>query len=132
MNDKHVRLITADSVAQARLLFTTMTDKQQADKAQLFFDSSVLEKYRSLDGYRIIRTDTTGRLSKQGSWSVDFGISGDDDAFLHIAAQAWVYRIPKDEQTHWLSHMLTLPMSENYLRGLIRAGCIDDGDIRTW
>lgn len=109
-----------------------MTSKQKPDVAQLFFDANVLDAYRGRDGFRIIRTDTSGRLSKQGGWSVDFGISGEDDRYIHIPAQAWVHRIPVEEQTHWLQYSLTLPLSENFVRGVIRPGCIDDGPIRNW
>lgn len=107
-----------------------MKERQQADKAQLFFAASVLNKYRETEGYRIIRTDTAGRVSKQGVWSVDYGISGDTDQFIHVSAESWVYKIPKGEQEHWLAHLLTLPMSAHYIKGLVRPGCYDDGPIR--
>lgn len=116
----------------AKALFHSMTQKQRPELAQLFFSSSVLNKYRLEDGYRIIRTDTSGRLSKQGGMSVDFGITGETDEYIHIPAHAWVYKVPQAEQEHWLNHLLSLPMSENYLRGMVRPGCIDDGPIRNW
>lgn len=102
----------------AKLLFGAMTQKKQPELAQLFFRSEVLNRYRETEGYRIIRTDTSGRVSKPGGFSVDFGISGDGDAYIHIPAQAWVYKIPQNEQEHWLNHLVSLPMSENFLRGL--------------
>ena len=49
---------------------------------QLHFEIGVLERYRGQTGYTLIRTDTVGRLSKAREWSLDFGISPDEDA-LH-------------------------------------------------
>lgn len=113
-------------------LLTSIKEKEQAGKAQLFFAVSVLDKYRKAEGFRVIRTDTTGRVSKPGTFSVDFGISGDSEQLIHISVETWVYKIPKSELDHWLSHMQTFPVSDNYLRALIRPGCMDDGPIRNW
>ncbi|WP_156900155.1 hypothetical protein [Alicyclobacillus contaminans] len=116
----------------AKQLYNEVADGRSADKAQLFFTASVLNKYRESGSYKIIRTDTSGRLSHPGVWSVDFGISGEDDTLVHIPVTALVHKIPETEREHWLSHMITLPVSENFLKGLIRPGCLDDGDIRAW
>lgn len=129
LNDKLTSAVHGS--ASARQLLKSMADKQQANKAQLFFDAAVLNKYRESEKVRLIRTDTTGRVSQQGSWSVDFGISGDDH-IIHVSAEAFVLKVPKAEQEHWLDHIITLPVSDNYLKGLIRPGCIDDGPIRNW
>ncbi|KRW92027.1 hypothetical protein SD51_05960 [Alicyclobacillus tengchongensis] len=131
MSDKHT-LYRADTQPPAKRLLEAMTSKQKPDIAQLFFNASVLDTYRERDGFRIIRTDTSGRLSKPGGWSVDFGISGEGDRYIHIPAHAWVHRIPVEEQAHWLEYALTLPLSDNFVRGVVRPGCIDDGPIRNW
>jgi hypothetical protein len=102
------------------------------EKTQLFFDAAVLQRYRDTEGYKIIRTDTSGRVSKPNHWSIDFGISGEDDSLIHFAVEGILHRIPEAEHAHWLSHMVTLPVSRNYLKGALRPGCIDDGMIRNW
>lgn len=119
-------------VTIAKQLYEQVSKGEKTDKVQLFFEAQVLAKYREDMHYKLIRTDSSGRISKPGSWSVDFGISGDADAFIHIPVEALVHRIPEAEKTHWLTHMVTLPVSANFVKGLIRPGCLDDGDIRTW
>lgn len=116
----------------ARRFFSDMAGKGTPEKIQLFFKADVLDTYREKSGFKIIRTDTSGRISKPGGWSLDFGISGEDDSIVHIAAEGFIHRLPETERDHWLDHMITLPVSENYLKGLIRPGCLDDGDIREW
>ncbi|HEX7056446.1 MAG TPA: hypothetical protein VF260_04515 [Bacilli bacterium] len=119
-------------VAIAKQLFAEVFQGEKINKIQLFFLSDVLKRYRENDGYKIIRTDTSGRLSKIGGWSLDFGISGENDSFIHAAAETVVGRIPKSEHDHWLSYLVSLPVSANYIKGLVRPGCLDDGPIRTW
>lgn len=116
----------------AKLLFTDVVQGEKVNKLQLFFLSESLNKYRERQDFRIIRTDTSGRLSKKGGWSVDFGISGSDDLIIHTSAESFIHRIPKGEQEHWLCFLISLPMSNNYIKGLVRPGCLDDGPIRTW
>lgn len=100
-------------------------------KLQLFFDAGVLEKYNGTDTFKIIRTDTSGRVSKKGIWAVDFGISA-EDSLIHITVESFVHQIPEAEQEHWMAYMVTLPASKNFLKGVVRPGCIDDGSIRDW
>ncbi|WP_074949526.1 hypothetical protein [Alicyclobacillus macrosporangiidus] len=116
----------------AAQLYAQVASGEKPEKAQVFFDAAVLNKYREAGGYRIIRTNTSGRISKPGGWSLDFGISGEGDSILHIPVESLVHRIPEAEKSHWLAHLITLPVSANFLKGLIRPGCLDDGDIRTW
>lgn len=118
--------------AMVKYLFTDVFQGEQISKLQVFFLSGVLDKYRNNDGYKIIRTDTTGRLNKVGGWSLDFGISGKDDCFIHTAVENLVHRVSKTEHEHWLSFLVSLPVSENYLKCLLRPGCWEDGPIRKW
>ena len=119
-------------VTIAKTLFTDIFQGEKINKIQLFFSPDLLNKYRENDNFVIIRTDTSGRISKKGSWSLDFGISGKDDLLIHTAVESFVQRIPKTEHEHWLTHLVSLPVSANYIKGLIRPGCLDDGAIRKW
>ncbi|HET7615574.1 MAG TPA: hypothetical protein VFK27_01360 [Bacillales bacterium] len=116
----------------ARQLFTEIAKKDLPGKLQLFFEANVLDRYKKIAGVKIIRTDTSGRISKQGVWSLDFGISGEDDSFIHLAGEAFIHRLPEREREHWIEHMVTLPVSQNFIKGLVRPGCLDDGPIRDW
>lgn len=118
-------------IISAKQLYDAVANGK-TEKAQLFFAASVLNHYRETDGFKIIRTDSTGRVSKPSAWSIDFGISGENDSLIHFTIEGLIHRIPEAERAHWLSHMVTLPVSQNYLKGVIRPGCIDDGMIRTW
>jgi hypothetical protein len=104
----------------------------KSERVQLFFDSSVLNQYREIDGFKIIRTDSSGRVSRTGSWNVDFGISGEEDSLIHISVESFLHRIPESERDHWVEFMVTLPVSRNFLKGIVRPGCLDDGMIRNW
>lgn len=119
-------------VTIAQQLYSQVAEGSKVEKVQLFFASSVLDKYRAQGDFKIIRTDSSGRISRPGSWNVDFGISGDNDSLIHIPIEALVHKIPEEEHEHWLAHMVTLPVSANFLKGLIRPGCLDDGNIRVW
>ncbi len=125
-------LVHVEDVPIAKQLYDKIANSKQADKAQLFFFAEVLNKYCDLADYKLIRTDTSGRISKRGSWSLDFGISGENDSIIHIPVEGFVHRIPETERSHWLGQMALLPVSVNFLKGLIRPGCIDDGPIRDW
>jgi hypothetical protein len=118
-------------VPAAKQLITQIKSKNKLEKLQLFFDTDVLEKYRNTDAFKIIRTDTSGRVSKKGVWSLDFGIST-EDKLIHITVESLIHNIPEGEQDHWIDHMVTLPVSTNFLKGVVRPGCIDDGSIRNW
>ena len=121
-----------DSSPYQRQLYTNIFTGKATEKVQLFFASSVLHKYRDKEDYRLIRTNSSGRISRQGSWNVDFGISGDTEEYIHLPMESVVHRLPESERDHWLDHMVTLPVSKMFIRGLIRPGCLDDGDIRSW
>jgi hypothetical protein len=121
-----------EDTAILKQLYTEVARGEKLEKVQLFFSADVLDKYRGSSDYKLIRTDTSGRLSRPGGWSVDFGISGDGDSIVHIPVESLVHRIPEAEKEHWLAHMISLPVSANFVKGLIRPGCLDDGNIRPW
>lgn len=121
-----------EDITIAKQLFTDVFRGEKTNKVQLFFLAEVLHKYMENDGYKIIRTDTSGRISKIGGWSLDFGISGEGDCFIHTAIESFTQRIPESEHAHWLNSLISLPISANYVKGLIRPGCLDDGPIRKW
>ena len=99
--------------------------------AQLWFDQHVLDKYRGLSGYRVIRTDSAGRV-RSPAWSVDFGIAG-GDTLIHLPAKDVAERLPEAERDHWRDHVQALPLSRNFLMMRIGGGaCIDDGEVRNW
>jgi hypothetical protein len=99
--------------------------------AQVWFRSAVLERYRHLPGYKIVRTNTVGRL-RGPQWTADFGIAGDGDSLIHLSAEA-ASAIPEAEREHWAQHATGLPVSASYLTmQLTRGACIDDGDVRPW
>jgi hypothetical protein len=99
--------------------------------AQVWFQADVLDKYRGASAYKIIRTDTVGRL-RGPEWTLDFGIAG-GDSLLHLSAKDASERIPAAERDHWAHHAVALPASANFLTmQLTRGACIDDGDVRRW
>jgi hypothetical protein len=100
--------------------------------AQVWFRAAVLDRYRSLAGYRVIRTDTVGRV-RGAQWMVDFGIAGEGDGLIHLSAGELAGSLPEAERAHWAQHLETLPTSANYLlMQATRGACIDDGDVRAW
>ena len=102
-----------------------------ASSLQLFFEVAVLEKYRGVSGVSIVRTDTVGRVRKQGGWSVDFGIAPEED-MIHVPA-ASLFNLPEAEREHWASHAVTLPASRMFLSMRLTPGsCFDDGELRQW
>ena len=100
--------------------------------AQIWFDQRVLDRYRAQAGFRVIRTNTAGRLRSPAGWALDFGIA-DDDRLIHASAADLVQRLPAPERQHWINHLITPPVSRNFLTMRLGAGsCIDDGDVRDW
>jgi len=97
----------------------------------LHFAAAVLDRYREGAGFSVIRTDTVGRVRKQGGWSLDFGIAPQEDA-IHVQA-AGLLRLPESEREHWAAHAITLPASRMFLAMRLTPGsCFDDGEVRTW
>lgn len=98
----------------------------------VWFEARLLDRYRSQPGYRVIRSNSVGRLRSPTGWSIDFGIA-DNDRLLHLSVADLTQRLPPDEQAHWLAHLTAFPVSANFITMRLSAGaCIDDGDIRDW
>jgi hypothetical protein len=100
---------------------------------QLAFDAAVLDRYRGDAAYQVIRTDSAGRVRKQGGWSLDFGIA-DDDRIVHASWRALVDQLPAGEREHWAAHAtVAAALSDNFVRmQLSPMSCFDDGDVRAW
>ncbi|HLF08016.1 MAG TPA: hypothetical protein VI789_01520 [Dehalococcoidia bacterium] len=97
----------------------------------LHFAAAVLDRYREGAGFSVIRTDTVGRVRKQGGWSLDFGIAPQEDA-IHVQATGLLL-LPESEREHWAAHAITLPASRMFLAMRLTPGsCFDDGEVRTW
>lgn len=107
---------------------------QQQDPAlvQLIFDASVIDKYQGAPGFALIRTDTVGRIKRQGAWALDVGIAGNGGT-VH-ACFGDLLGLPESERDHWAQHVVALPVSENFLKMRLMGGgaCIDDGEVRDW
>jgi hypothetical protein len=100
-------------------------------QVQLHFAVTVLDRYREAASFSIIRTDTVGRVRRQGSWSLDFGIAPEEDA-IH-AAWGDLARLPDAEREHWAAHATLLPSSRMFLSMRLAPGsCFDDGEVRSW
>ena len=100
--------------------------------AQVWFRSAVLDKYRGASGFRVLRSNSAGRVRVAGGWTLDFGIA-DDDRLIHVSAADLAQRLPPAERQHWLEHVVTLPVSGTFLVMRLGAGhCMDDGDVRDW
>jgi hypothetical protein len=98
--------------------------------AQVWFDQRVLDRYRTQPGWRVMRTNTVGRVRSPDGWSLDFGIA-EGDQVIHTSASELSQRLPNSEHRHWAQHLLTPPVSRTFLMMRLAPGsCIDDGDLR--
>jgi hypothetical protein len=107
----------------------------QGDPAllQLAFEAAVLDRYRGDAAYQVMRTNSAGRVRKQGGWSLDFGIAA-DDRFVHASWRSLTEQLPEAERDHWAAHAtVATALSDNFLRmQLSPMSCFDDGDLRNW
>jgi hypothetical protein len=102
--------------------------------AQLWFDQRVLDRYRAQTqpGWRVMRTNSVGRVRSPDGWSLDFGIP-EGEELIHTSLNDLAQHLPARERQHWAEHLLTPPVSRNFLTmRLAPGGCIDDGDLRDW
>jgi hypothetical protein len=100
--------------------------------AQVWFNQHVLDRYRVQSGWRVLRTNSAGRVRSPAGWSLDFGIA-DEDRLIHASAADLSQRLPASERQHWAQHTVTPPVSRNFLTMRLVAGsCIDDGEVRDW
>ena len=113
-------------VALRRTLLAT-----EPAQVTLHFAVAVLDRYRGAGGFSIIRTDTVGRVRKQGGWSLDFGISPDED-MIHVTF-GQIITLPEGEREHFAAHACLLPASKMFLQMRMTPGsCFDDGELREW
>jgi hypothetical protein len=119
-----------DAGIYLRLLYRRVLQQQDASPAQVSFDVAVLDKYRAAAGYTLIRTNTVGRLKREGGWSLDLGIG---EGTVHAALGDLMHNLPDEEREHWAQHVVALPMSQMYLQMRLSPGsCFDDGEVRPW
>jgi hypothetical protein len=115
------------------IVYRRALEKNDPGLLQVSFAIEVLHEYLAHPSCKVIRTDTVGRVRKQGGWSFDFGISPDGKT-VHASWRALTTMLPDDERAHWASH--TAPAatySDMYLRmQLSPNSCHDDGDVRDW
>ena len=124
--------MTDDANPYVALLYRRAFAAQDPALVQVSFDAAVLDKYRGQSNYSLIRTDSAGRLKREGAWAIDFGISEDDRA-IHAGLQELFHALPETEREHWALHVAALPMSRHFLQMRLSPGsCIDDGEVRDW
>jgi hypothetical protein len=98
----------------------------------LWFTQDVLDRYRGRDGWRVMRTNTVGRIRSGEGWTLDFGIA-DGGHLIHTSASELSQRLPAPERQHWAQHVVTPATSRNFMTMRLAPGsCIDDGDLRDW
>jgi hypothetical protein len=99
---------------------------------QVSFDAAVLDKYRGASAYELTRSDTVGRIKREGGWTLDVGIAPGEST-VHASLRDILQALPEEDREHWAKHAVALPMSRTFLQMRLAAGsCIDDGEIRPW
>ncbi len=100
--------------------------------AQVWFDQRVLDRYRGKAGWRVMRTNTVGRVRSPEGWSLDFGIA-QADALVHASLIDLQQRLPRAEHQHWSEHLVTPAVSRAFVSMRLAPGsCFEDGDLRDW
>ena len=127
--------MTTDETREDELLYRVALRRSLArtepDQLTVHFEVTVLDRYRDAPGFSIIRTDTVGRIRKQGGWSLDFGIAPDED-MIHVT-YAQLTALPEAEREHFAAHGCLLPASKMFLQMRMTPGsCFDDGELRPW
>jgi hypothetical protein len=120
-----------DETIVLRVLLRRALASEDLANVPLHFEAGVLERYRGAPGFSLIRTDSVGRIKKEGGWALDVGIAA-DEALLHAFAGDLV-RLPAGEREHWASFAVALPSSRMFLQMRLAPGaCHDDGEPRKW
>ena len=120
-----------DADIYLRLLYRRVFASQDASLAQISFDASLLDKYRGLAGYSLVRTNSAGRIKREGAWSIDLGIA--EDSTLHASLRDVMNNLPETERAHWADHVVALPMSPAFIQMQLQpSSCFDDGELRAW
>src|SRR5688572_8207569 len=116
--------MTNDPTSTYRILLRRAMTNEDFSNVQLHFQVAVLDRYRGAPGFSVIRTNTVGRVRKQGGWNLDFGIA-EDEALVHIS-QTDVAKLPAEEREHWASHAVEQPSSKMFLQMRMAPGsCFD-------
>ena len=98
---------------------------------QVSFNVAVLDKYRDDASYSLIRSDTVGRIKREGGWAIDVGIG--DEQTIHACLQDLMHALPEADREHWAQHVTTPPVSTAFFQMRLSPGsCFDDGDIHDW
>jgi hypothetical protein len=123
--------MSENSASAYRILLRRALRNDDFKNVQLHFEVAVLHRYLGVAGFSVIRTNTVGRIRKQGGWSLDFGIAP-DEAVIHIS-QSDVGKFPVEDRDHWADHAVEQPSSRMFLQMRMAPGsCFDDGDVRNW
>jgi hypothetical protein len=97
----------------------------------LHFDAAVVRRYRETNGFSVIRTNTVGRIKKQGGWVLDVGISPDESTVHAVFAD--LLHLPETERDHWAEHAVATPSSAMFIAmRMTPNSCFDDGELRAW
>ncbi|HXF52278.1 MAG TPA: hypothetical protein VNM43_11410 [Dehalococcoidia bacterium] len=116
----------------ARVAYRRALTRNDPGMIQVSFDQRVLDRYRGVPGFSVVRTDTIGRVRREGGWSLDFGIAPGEEQ-IHVCLGDLFEKLPESEREHWAAHVVTLPLSDRYVQARLQPGsCVDDGDLRTW
>jgi hypothetical protein len=120
-----------DDDALIQVLARRALTRGDATILHVHFAAAVVQRYRESNGFSVIRTNTVGRVKKQGGWTLDVGISP-DEATVH-AVFADLLNLPEAEREHWAAHAVDLPSSAMFISmRMTPNSCFDDGDLRAW
>jgi hypothetical protein len=90
-----------------------------------------VRRYRETNGFSVIRTNTVGRIKKQGGWVLDVGISPDESTVHAVFAD--LLHLPETERDHWAEHAVATPSSAMFIAmRMTPNSCFDDGELRAW
>ena len=113
-----------------RLIYRRVLKNQDTSLAQVSFDAAVLDKYRGAAGFSLMRTNTVGRVKREGGWTLDVGIA---EGTVHASLRDVMNNLPEAEREHWAGHAVALPMSDAFLQMQLQpSSCFDDGELRAW
>jgi hypothetical protein len=124
-------MVTTDFESVLRVSVRRSLANGDPSKLPLHFEAAVLDRYRGAAGFSIIRTNSVGRVKKEGGWALDFGIAP-DESLVHVTFGDLV-ALPDEERTHWSEFVTSLPSSRMFLQMRLAPGaCYDDGEVRKW
>ncbi len=105
--------------------------RQDPALVQVSFNVAVLDRYRDDASYSLIRSDTAGRIKREGGWAIDVGIG--DEGTIHACLEDLMHVLPEADREHWAQHVATPPISTPFLQMRLSPGsCFDDGEIHDW